>query len=865
MLMPATALGQIMETFESVGIPNWIQTPEGRWNTDNTSTISGSLSLHHTFDNPGTGNDLIGLSLRNLHPDEGTVSWSFMIRHGTDPSSTNSWAVYLMSDKDPPSLTGNREANGFLVGINQTGSDDTLKLWKVKEGIMTTVISGRINWQTDIGTTEAVKIDVSRSVTGNYLLQVSRLNGVVIDSSPGNDPDLFSPAWFVLSYKYTSTRDRLLWFDDVIVNGVFHEDISPPEIVNCEVTGNNSLSVTFSEELSRESLLQENFTVGGELNNVTDVTKLNPVTIQVSFEKEFNGQGSHTLSIARLCDDENNCSNNVSCSFSFFRIRTGDVIISEIMADPDPQVSLPEREYIEIHNRTGSAISLKNWSLVTEIQDYPLPDQSINGGEYLILCPARDTSLFNHFGRSAGLKSFPALTDGGRVIAISDSSGSLIHGVGYSSKWYGDQLKSEGGWSLEIIDEKYPFSGEDNWTASVSREGGTPGRANSASGSNPDSFFYGITNIFPSDTINLKLSFSETVLFPVADMPEIKVDNQEIAEPEPSDPLLRNYHIELEEPLQNGKIYTLTASDEIRDFAGNTMQRASFSFGVPEVAVRGDILFNELLFNPLAGDPDFIEFYNNSGKTIDLSRLFLVTVNDMTGDTSESCYLSTENRCFLPGEYYVMTTDRKLTISHYPSADPEKIFEVQDLPSMPDDRGHLALFNRELDLIDEVRYDKDMHYSLLSDYDGISLEKVKQNGLSGDRSLWHSASESSGWGTPGSQNSAQVEEPVSNDEVKLSSPRISPDNDGNDDVLIVGLKLSGTGNVVSVTLFDETGGFVNKLTDNLLAGAEASIVWDGTADDGKLVRSGIYILLITVFDETGKSHNWKKVCTVIRK
>jgi flagellar hook assembly protein FlgD len=100
--------------------------------------------------------------------------------------------------------------------------------------------------------------------------------------------------------------------------------------------------------------------------------------------------------------------------------------------------------------------------------------------------------------------------------------------------------------------------------------------------------------------------------------------------------------------------------------------------------------------------------------------------------------------------------------------------------------------------------------------------------------------------------------------VAFSSTRITPDNDGNEDFLIIDLKLKGNGNVVSVTVFDEFGGFVKKLTDNMLAGAEASIIWNGTADDEKLVNSGIYILLISAFDDTGKTHKWKKVCTVIR-
>ena len=55
-----------------------------------------------------------------------------------------------------------------------------------------------------------------------------------------------------------------------------------------------------------------------------------------------------------------------------------------------------------------------------------------------------------------------------------------------------------------------------------------------------------------------------------------------------------------------------------------------------------------------------------------------------------------------------------------------------------------------------------------------------------------------------------------------------------------------------------------RLLTNLFAGAEASLIWDGTSDDGSLVNTGIYIVLITLYDDTGKTARWKKVCTVIR-
>lgn len=109
-----------------------------------------------------------------------------------------------------------------------------------------------------------------------------------------------------------------------------------------------------------------------------------------------------------------------------------------------------------------------------------------------------------------------------------------------------------------------------------------------------------------------------------------------------------------------------------------------------------------------------------------------------------------------------------------------------------------------------------------------------------------------------------LEDQGSDESVIFSSTKITPDNDGNEDLLLIDLNLKNPESVVSIIIFDEAGRFVSKLGDNLLAGPAASVVWDGTGSDGRLLETGIYVFLITSFDRTGKTGRWKKVCTVVR-
>ncbi len=863
--MPYMAFGQIVENFESGSVNNWVQSTQGRWKADSVSAISGKYSLHHIFDNPNAGTDKIGIPIKNLHPTLGSVKWSFLVRHGYDPSSSNNWSVFLLSNADPVTMSPDGVTNGFALGVNLTGYDDTLRLWKVKGNVLTKVINCRLNWQTEIGIAVASKIIVERSQEGNWTVSVYRINGNLIRTSTGTDNEIFVAPWFGIYYRYSSACDRLLWFDDLKIEGIFFEDNEAPVISGWKISGKSSLEITLNEEPAADLMVPENFSLNSDQFNAVSVVRINALNYRIEFSNAFINKSINKLVINKLCDNSGNCTQNISVPFSVVWAEQGDVIISEIMADPLPEISLPGKEYLEITNRTEYSINLKNWRFSSEASNTPFPDVTIQPSGIIIISSTQDTTLFKKFGKVIGLKQFPSLTDDGKIICLSDSSGNFIHGVEYSSAWYRDELKAGGGWSLEMIDTHYPFNTDRNWTVSLSKKGGTPGLVNSVAGSNTDNSFYGVENVFPEDSINIVVKFSEPVLDLDEKIKTIRIGGKDVLDLYPVDPLFRVFSVKVQDALIPGEVCTLDITGDLRDFAGNTIQHRDFTFGLTEKSGPGDILFNELLFNPLPGDQDYIEFYNPSSKVIDASRLQLVLVTDALGDTSQTYQISGEKRCIMPGTYYAITTDKNAVIARYFSSDTKVIFETESLPAMNDDKGHLVLYNRELDKIDQVLYNEKMHFSLLSSFEGVALEKTGTQNKSEEAMNWHSASESCGWGTPGAPNSILTELHPLSSKVVFSSTKISPDNDGFEDFLEIGLSLKGSGNVVSATVFDETGNYVKKIADNLFAGSEAALTWDGTASDGELVSTGIYILFITLYDDNGKTEKWKKVCTVIRK
>ena len=80
-----------------------------------------------------------------------------------------------------------------------------------------TVLNTGINWQNDIGTSSPAIVNVERSQTGEMeninVLSKGRNHSLTLPQV--YDAELFNAEWFGIYYKYTSTRDRLLWLDDI--------------------------------------------------------------------------------------------------------------------------------------------------------------------------------------------------------------------------------------------------------------------------------------------------------------------------------------------------------------------------------------------------------------------------------------------------------------------------------------------------------------------------------------------------------------------------------------------------------------------------------------------------------------------------
>jgi len=545
-----------------------------------------------------------------------------------------------------------------------------------------------------------------------------------------------------------------------------------------------------------------------------------------------------------------------------------NVIISEIMADPSPAVGLPSTEFIELRNTSSRAINLNGWQIadagntaVITIHFILQPDSMV------IICANTAMSALAAFGAVAGVSNFPSLDNEGDLLYLRSKEGNIIHAVNYSAAWYKNAVKSQGGWSLEIIDPANACGGAANWAASINPQGGTPGRKNSVDGSNTDLQPPVLLQAFAADSVHVLLTFDEPLdSLQAAGVIHYSI-NYNIGTPVSATtvgPLFNTVSLVTAVPLATNTVYAITATG-ITDCSGNSIGADhTVKLGRTAVAGAGAIVINEILFNPVPGGADYVEIYNRSNTIIDLKECYLAgrSANGVIGPVKQ---ISPVNRVIFPGEYRVITEDPAAVQQQYLAKDPSALTTIAVMPSLPDDKGNLLLLNTQGKIIDELSYDAHWHFKLIVNAQGVSLERIDYNQPTQNPSNWHSAATSAGYGTPGYQNSQFRNDTSFTGSIRLAPPVFSPDNDGWDDFCTINYQFPGPGYVCNITAFDAAGRPVRYITRNALCAQQGYFRWDGLSENNTRLPIGVYVIYTEVFNLAGTTKRFKQAVTLARR
>ena len=436
-------------------------------------------------------------------------------------------------------------------------------------------------------------------------------------------------------------------FFDQIVLGAKEKDTILPKLEELEIVNESRLNLHFSESIDSFSLSSNNISIE-PLISIEAIELVDDKTAVVQLQSQIPSNKTINIFLNGFTDLAKNKMRDTLVQFSNYQPQKGerfDVLINELMVDPEPAVELPETEYIELYNRSDKYINLDGWSILDTKTVVKLPPYKLDPKKYVLLCKKEFETLFSKAIPVLPLENLPTLNNSDDQLKLLNEENQLIHSVNYSADWYKNVLKKDGGWSLELIDARNPCAGKSNWKESENHQGGTPGVQNSVVADNPDTSLPMVENIFIVEDSIMHIQWSEKIIENEISLTDIslnptnlisrtQLNNEEELELVFNDNFRRN--IQYQFYIKN-----------LKDCSGNTNPIDSISFAIPSRIEEGDLLINEIMYEPKNESVEFVEIYNASDKILSLSDLNFAQ-KDEFGNWEEAYQITEEPVLIFP-------------------------------------------------------------------------------------------------------------------------------------------------------------------------------------------------------------------------
>jgi hypothetical protein len=845
LILRLCALGQVNESFSDHNFTNnpvWI---------GETAFFIVNTSLQLQSNGPGSASQL-HLSTSNTRCRD--TEWNFYTKLDLDITATNWARIYLTSDR----ADTENNPKGYYVKFD--GTTNSVDLYKQDSTKHTKIISGKAG-RAGKKSLNVFRIKVICDAKGNwYLFSDSTATGNnFVKEGTVLDTTFSSSGYCGVYFAHTSTKRMKFYFDDFIISQ------APFSLLTANAISATSIAVTFNravEQLSAQNSINYSFLPNSVYITSASVDPTNKNVVHLSLSVALNTNTNYTISAIAVLDVQLNTIgflNTVSFNYRVVAL-FGDLVLTEIFPDPSPQNGLPEFEYIELFNRKTDTLDLQDFTFSDGSTNTIFPSYKIPPKQYLVVCHLNNINQFSAYRPVFGVSTFPSLNNSGDHLTLKNQDGIVLHEVDYADTWYGDNDKKEGGWSLEIIDLDNPCGEELNWTASVDVSGGTPAKTNSVKASRPDTQAPDLLSAFITDSLHVQLAFDEKPDRKAVSLYQFNIDKNIVVEKfifSPDFP--KKISLEISGKFKEGEVYTLTIHG-IKDCNGNSSPHpVTTELMLPQQAAKGDVLINEVLFNPRSGGYDFVELFNHSNKYIDLKNWQFA--NSENGVTANKKTFSGEPFILKPNAYTAFTENKSILLNQYPLGKDSAIFQIHDLPSYNDDQGTVILLDSNNKEQDRFDYSEDMHYALIDDKEGVSLERISQREATNMLQNWESASSQSGYATPGYRNS-QEQPTTYGSQVWVEPKLFTPDQNGDNDFALINYKFDTPGNTANITIFDQEGREMIKLVRNELLASEGFYKWEGNNTQDEKVRSGTYMVYFEMFNLKGEVKKYKETVVV---
>ena len=273
---------------------------------------------------------------------------------------------------------------------------------------------------------------------------------------------------------------------------------------------------------------------------------------------------------------------------------------------------------------------------------------------------------------------------------------------------------------------------------------------------------------------------------------------------------------------------------------------------------RGDLVINELLYQPRSGEAEYVELYNRGEGAVELSEYHIVR---WIGDSLGRHYALPEHSV-AAHDYVVLTRNAASVAACYHVGSLLKVVECA-LPTYPNDGGSVVLTTADSVLVDRLDYGPEMQSRLLRNKAGVAIERRSTTRATNEEGNWFSASSTCGYGTPGYANSQSTELLAEESAFEFSSTLLSPDGDGYEDALAIEYRMEDGALAARVDVYDGHGVAVRRLLNGGLLGTHGRMEWDGRDEEGRQVGQGQYVVRIVLYDTGGTRQEIRRTVAVI--
>lgn len=644
-------------------------------------------------------------------------------------------------------------------------------------------------------------------------------------------------------------------------------DTVKPLISKWFYTNDKNLVLVCNEKMDSLKMLNIKLRLNGAAVAPGVITVSRFDSVLITLNNAMVDRQTYALEIDSAFDcSMNKIADNTRIVFTYIPVKAAqqnDILITEIYATPKANSGLPNAEYLELYNRSSNIISLnhfkiKSGSTITGIENVQLYPDS-----FIAVCDDGDLPLFAAYKNVISVPTLPTLSLDDEIILYNENN-YIIHQVAYKQSWFNNPVKADGGWSLEMIDMKNPCGLAANWAASKNTKGGTVGFNNSVKGISTDNDKLLVNRIYPAGPHTIEVYFNKT-------LDSLSACSKNIFGINPplngsfifdfKDDYLSQLRITFADSLKQNQVYTIKA-DNVKDCAGNKIADENpLSFALCKPADSNDLAINELLFNPTIDGIDFVEIYNKSNLFLDVKNVFIANRNS-SGLIDNFYNLSDSGYMLLPNSYYIVSTDENIIKQQYQVINTKNCIRLNNMPGFNDDAGTVVLFTKPERIFDELTYDDKMHFALLDNKEGVSLERIDFNRNTRDRNNWSSASSTSGFATPTYKNSQYLVAANKALALHIEPEIFTPNNDGINDIVNFTYKLDKNNYTGTIQVYNSNGTLVKSILNNAPLGAEGIITWNGLGDKNQALPVGIYIVYFDYFNTDGSSDSIKKTLII---